>query len=196
MESPSYPRLALGAIITAIVVTAAILASISIASTTRQRKQSPQASRVVLKDEELLEAYKQGYNTARERLRAHGLLLPIMDEHRLIGIVVNKDAKALLIRQTNLDTDPLADRIPDERRVTVTNQTRIVKQPLISPEEANKNFRDLQNNPDASKIAVGTGSAIPLALSDIPLGATVSVLAQSEVRLAEDVSAIEILVQP
>jgi len=141
--------------------------------------------------------YEQGYNDAREQLRTTGLLLPSEETRSFNGTIVSVGDGSLVVRQTSLDTNPRVDDVPDERTVIVTSSTKVVRQ-------TDKDSVDLEKELKAYDAAVKTDPEIPMPdavvstdmkLSDIPVDARVTVYADEDVRLLEQVVATRVVVQ-
>jgi len=142
------------------------------------------------------EGYSKGYSDAREHLRTLGMIIEPADTRSFSGSVVSVGSGSLVVKQTSLDTDPIIDKVPDERNVTVASSTKIYRRTEKDPAVLEKEMRafeaDVKENPNA----VPPESLIKtdMKLSDINVGAKVVITSASEVRLASTIVATEVVV--
>lgn len=134
-------------------------------------------------------AYKNGYNAAREKLRASGLLTTPVSNNILSGTVVAVGTDTLTVKQNNLDTDPIADGIPDERIVTVAAGTPIYFDTIKTAFEMQRELAALKPGTPPPVASTRTMAK----LSDIQVGQTVYVESKQDVRLLSSIPATQIV---
>jgi hypothetical protein len=138
------------------------------------------------------EGYSKGYSDARERLRSAGLLSAPSETNILNGTVLSVGNGSIVVKQTNLDTDPTVDQVPDERTITITSSTKIYQRVLKDPAVLDTELREFEKSG-------ASGSAVPdpyiqtvINFSEIPVGAKVFLYSNMNVRLLSDIVATEI----
>jgi hypothetical protein len=139
------------------------------------------------------EGYVKGYSDARERLLAAGLIMRPIEANVLTGSVVSVGKDFLIVRQTNLDSSPIVDSVPDERTVLVTSSTKILSRTMKTREVMDKEivaFLASGRPPDEMPLA-DTQVIVPL--SGITVGASVIITTSVDVRLAPTVNATQIV---
>jgi hypothetical protein len=175
----SYSRYLLVVLCVSVVITGLALVAIN-AYMTSQPKADGQASS---SDEDLVEAYRSGFNAAREKIQSQGLLLLSGEKNILVGSVVEVSPDRLSVKQENLLVDPLADGVPDEREVVIDSDTTLFRQSVAAPVA------------DPGATAPQPVERIPASRADISIGTRVRVIAKEEnIQLLETIHAKEIIV--
>jgi len=175
----SYSRYLLVVLCVSVVITGLALVAIN-AYTTSQPKADGQASS---SDEDLVEAYRSGFNAAREKIQFQGLLILSGDKNALVGSVIEVNADRLTVKQESLLVDPLADGVPDEREIVVDSETMLFRQP------------DAASVADPSASAPQAVERTQISLTDISVGSRIRVIAKEEnVERLETIHAKEIVV--
>ncbi|MBI4139020.1 hypothetical protein HY479_02610 [Candidatus Uhrbacteria bacterium] len=188
MEIKSYSRYLLTVLCVAVVITTLVLVGLNAWLT--------QPSGLSLNglgfnpDAERQAGYKEGYNAARDRLSTAGLCALPVESTVLTGSVMAVEQGLVIVVQESLDTDPLADGVPDERVVRIGPETKIFIQKEASPDE----LAAASATPDTAPIPVGRTAA---KWTDIPTeGGRVRVSANEDIRLKEEFTAREIVILP
>lgn len=198
MQTRSYSRYILTVLCIAITFTALVLIALNAwikqPSTGASIGYVPSRASLT-KDEELKEAYVQGYVAARERLSSLGGVGLNTEPRILRGTVVNVGSKSLTLKQTNLDTHPLVDSIPDERLVTLAANAHIYAETEKTTAQFQAELADFEksslDNPERTPPQIFTRREITL--SDIPVGASLRIISEESVRMASEIIASEIV---
>lgn len=130
----------------------------------------------ILKNQEdkITEAYRLGYNAARDRYNS--ILKTDLNTQTFKGVMTKSGEKEIIVKQTSLDTNFTVDGVPDERRVKISDTTKIYQ---FTKSDTQKKL--------ATKLV-----AKEIQLAEIPVGADVQILANAPVRLSAKITAVEI----
>jgi hypothetical protein len=186
MDQPrSYSRYILVALCIAVVFTALILVALN-----AWMKQP--GSSFGFKDR-YQDGYVQGCKDTRERLLTAGLLRRDPDPKALVGIVVSVGKDSLVVKQTNLDTNPIVDNVPDERNVLVASSTKIIRRVWKSREVYEKEQQEfIASGAPPEKMPVPI-TEDTISHADIKAGDHVAVTTVEDIRLLETVNATQVI---
>lgn len=145
-----------------------------------------------ISDEGIEAAYAEGYNAARDRFRTAAFISFDPSIKQLTGTVVKNGSGKLVVKQTNLDTDPVVDGVSDERTVKLAADAKVYKETPKTSEQMNKELASFNTEKEGVE-PPSPYTRTSIKLSDIPTGATVRVTTDSPVRLLEQITATEIV---
>lgn len=138
---------------------------------------------------QLEENYRLGYLAAREKYK--GICPSVERQGSIIsGIVDSVEGDSLTITQDYFDTDEKVDGISDTRHANITANTKIELHTQKDQEVLSKELAAFKPGPDSTPPAPFILSNIKL--SDIKPGDRVNVISDSELRLAEEFTALTI----
>ncbi|MCI0478929.1 hypothetical protein L0Y59_00075 [Candidatus Uhrbacteria bacterium] len=157
-----------------------------------------QGGNAIFKDR-YTDGFKEGYTEARQRMAGAGCILNPEGPNRLRASVKAVLEDSLIVEQMSLDTHPDVDRVSDERTVTISPETKIVRYTDKSGEQLAQEMRAyVLEQADSTQAPPSPFIEETLSLSDIKAGDVISIVSSIEVRLAENIPAqrIEAYVVP
>jgi len=134
--------------------------------------------------------YKEGYLAARAKYQSicpNGATLTL----GVTGTVTNVGNNELSLTQQSLDTDPRVDGISDTRTILVNASTTFVQYVDKTPEQISNELKSFVGSATTEPPSATTSKTI--SLSDIKPGSTVTVVAQEDVRLADHIQAVRVI---
>ncbi len=146
---------------------------------------------------ELDAKYVEGYLAARQKYQA---MCPFANQpaYSLSGTVqsINTDG-SLTVLQDSLESDELVDHVSDQRWITLTPNTIIMRSVAKSQEQFQKETAEFNSARAAGSAAVTPPSPMSeelVQLGDIPVGSRVRVESDQDIRTLERFSATRISV--
>ncbi len=141
-------------------------------------------------------SYAEGYAAAEKKLVDAGIIPSAAIEIRNVFGTVTSVGDASLVIETSLRSpNPLDDRQPPaSRAVTVTSETKIVRQTAKDSAEFQAEMRAFQEAADPSKPFPQPFDIETITLADIKAGDTVSVTADHDIFTEAAFDAVEISV--
>ena len=145
-------------------------------------------------------SYQAGFDAARAKLEQSGLLRPEPAEiFTLSGKILTITQNKITLKADPTVANPLAEQAPEERTITITPDTKIIKQTAKSPDEFAAEFekyrKDTANlKPDETPPAPPSAfTTEELKLSDLKAGDNISVTSGQNIKMAAQFTANEIL---
>jgi hypothetical protein len=145
--------------------------------------------------------FEAGYEAAKMKLKEAGLLPATITEIQSLSGEVTSVSDGTIVMKTMLrNPNPLDEvKYPEARTITVTEDTKIIKQTPRDPQEMQKAFTQFQKDLAAGK--TGLQPPLPfiqeeLELEDIKQGDVISVTADHNILTETSFAAVEITVQP
>lgn len=146
------------------------------------------------------DAYRRGYDDARAKVTASGIIPAEAPAYELRGIVAGTSAEWIDVDVPSLTSSPFENPTPAVRRVRITAATRIVKLTQKSQEEfqaevdAYESAMAKDGIPTSPSPVLVTESEVTA--SALAAGQAVTVKASEDVRSAAEFNATEIRIQP
>ena len=144
-------------------------------------------------------SYQAGWDAARTKLEQSGLLRPEPEEIFTISGKISAVAQnKITLKADPTVTNPLAEQAPEERTITISQQTKIIKQTNKAPDEFAAEFEKYRQ--DTANLQPGETPPEPptaftteeLKLSDLKNGDNISITSEQNIKIAAQFEAKEI----
>mgnify|MGYP001586340924 FL=1 len=179
MEPKSYSRYILTVLCISVAFTRLILFCINACLSLQGYEEDQETS---ISEEQSQQSYRDGYLAARKRLTDAGLCVPMDESKSMRATVISVGSDRMIVTQRSLDTDPIADGVPDERTVFITAETKIYFETPKSPDQIVK---------DPLSTVIKTEAA----WTDIPQdNRMIRITAEYDIRLKDEFIATEIAI--
>lgn len=145
--------------------------------------------------------FEAGWQAAKEKLEQSGILPPEPTEiFTVSGTITKISENTIFLKADPVVLNPLAEPAPENRVITVTQQTKFVKQTPKTPEEITKESENFRK----ALAALEPGATPPtppipyneeeIELTDIKAGDTISVTSDQNIKMTTTFEAKEIRV--
>jgi hypothetical protein len=148
-------------------------------------------------------SYEAGWLAASQKLEESGFLRPEPNEiFTISGTVTQISGKQIILKADQTVINPLAAQAPESRTVTVTSQTKIIKQTPKTPEQLSAGDEKFRN--EMEKLEPGATPPSPplpyveeeIKSSDLKIGDRISVTSSVDIKFATTIEAVQINVTP
>jgi hypothetical protein len=198
MEPKSYSRYILTILCASVVFTTIVLIALNAWTNEQNRTTLSKLTVNSLTDSEKINsAFTSGYNAARERLKANGLYTGPIDPNSLRGIVISVNPDNIVVRQNNLDADPRADGVPNEREIMISKNTKIYSESQKQDEKFVKEIIEFGSKVNSDQVAPSPMEQKEITLSEIPVGSIIQVTSNVPVQFLLEIPAVSVsIVEP
>lgn len=143
-------------------------------------------------------SYEAGWNAAKTKLEQSGILRSEPNEiFTITGKIISVSGNKINLKSDPVVNNPLAEQAPEERIVTVTENTKIIKQTAKSPEKLAAEMEKYRQ--DTANIEPGKIPPPPAAfteeklkISDLKTEDIISVASGQNIKMAAEFEASEI----
>lgn len=144
-------------------------------------------------------SYEAGWLAASQKLEESGLLRPEPNEiFTISGNITQISENQIILKADQAVVNPLATQAPESRTITVTSQTKIIKQTPKTPEQLSAGDEKFRN--EMEKLLPGATPPSPplpyveeeIKLSDLKTGDRISVTSSVDIKFATVIEAAQI----
>ena len=150
-------------------------------------------------------SYEAGWQAANQKLEESGLLRPEQEEvFTISGIITGVFENQITLKSDPVVVNPLAMQAPESRTVTITEETKIIRQTpktrekLMAEEEKWQSEMDKLKPEDAAFPPSPPSPYIEeeIKLSDLKTGDKISVTSNQNIKFATTLEAVQIIFTP